>query len=243
MNGSIEMRSCVVMSFPLKNSLPLVIEQKAGIRCLSLRFHPLKQAFVVRAPKRASRAMVEGFIARHQSHMEAYTQQLPPPVHLMHGAEIPVLGDMHRIVPSASIMAGGGDMPDLVIPALPSQCGRLIRKTLEAILRTYIAAQCEKMLTHPAYAGTSFAPEVALRDTVSRWGSCSVSGKMMFSWRLVFAPTHVVDYVVAHECAHLLHHNHSAAFWRLTYTLHPEVRLAQSWLKQYGKALFSYISI
>jgi hypothetical protein len=227
----------------LSHPLPLVIEQKKGIRGLSLRFHPLKQAFVVRAPKRASRATVEGFIARYRTHMETYCQQLPPPVPLVHGAVIPVLGDMYRLVPMTRKKGEEDDIPDLVVLATPVRCGLLARKTLEGILRVHITTRLQVLLAHPAFAGASFAPEVVLRDTVSRWGSCSITGKMMFSWRLVFAPVHVVDYIIAHECAHLLHHNHSAAFWALTHTLHPEVQVAQAWLKRYHGTLFRYIAV
>jgi predicted metal-dependent hydrolase len=225
---------------PLMHPLPIMIEHKAGIRHLSLRFHPLKQAFVVRVPKRASKATVEEFIARYHGHMEAYCQKLPPPVPLVYGAVIPVLGNMHRIVPIADKREGEGGIPNLAVFATPARCGAVVRKTLESILRSHIADKVERVLAHPAFAGTAFTPEIALRDTVSRWGSCSVSGKMMFSWRLVFAPAHVVDYVVAHECAHLLHHNHSAAFWAVTVALHPEVKAAQAWLKKHHKTLFSY---
>lgn len=78
---------------------------------------------------------------------------------------------------------------------------------------------------------------VTLKDTTSRWGSCSADGVLMFSWRLVMAPQEVLDYVVAHEAAHLVEMNHSAAFWAVVAEIYPRHRAARAWLKQHGGAL------
>lgn len=89
-----------------------------------------------------------------------------------------------------------------------------------------------------------FAPQmgawpkrVSLKDTVSRWGSCSASGNLGFSWRLVMAPPWVVDYVVVHELAHLSYLNHSAAFWHHVARHCPDFGRAQAWLREQGEDL------
>ena len=80
-----------------------------------------------------------------------------------------------------------------------------------------------------------------MRDTKSRWGSCSSTGALSFSWRLVMAPEAVVDYVVAHEVAHLVEMNHGPRFWRLTQSLLPEDMAPQrAWLKRHRNRLFAY---
>jgi hypothetical protein len=81
---------------------------------------------------------------------------------------------------------------------------------------------------------------IALKDTTSRWGSCSAKGALNFSWRLILAPPFVLDYLVAHEMAHLRHHNHSENFWILTRTLCPSTAKAEAWLKLYGAQLHRY---
>ncbi|OAB58168.1 hypothetical protein AY599_03315 [Leptolyngbya valderiana BDU 20041] len=81
---------------------------------------------------------------------------------------------------------------------------------------------------------------ITLRDTRSRWGSCSHRGDLNFSWRLVFAPLPVLDYVVAHEVAHLAHLDHSPAFWRLCDALSEEPGWTKAWLKRHGQALLRY---
>ena len=81
---------------------------------------------------------------------------------------------------------------------------------------------------------------VTVRDTTSRWGSCSASGSLNFSWRLIFAPAFVLDYLAAHEVAHLVHMNHSKKFWALTKKLCSETDSAEAWLNAHGPQLYRY---
>ncbi len=81
---------------------------------------------------------------------------------------------------------------------------------------------------------------VAIRDTRSRWGSCSSSGNLNFSWRLILTPDFVFDYVVAHEVAHLREHNHSPEFWRVVRGLTREPERARAWLRSFGAELHCY---
>ncbi len=81
---------------------------------------------------------------------------------------------------------------------------------------------------------------ITMRDTASRWGSCSAARVISFSWRLIFAPDFVRDYVVAHEVAHLKEMNHGPRFWKIVELLHPEMRAAQAWLKTHGRSLQRY---
>lgn len=80
---------------------------------------------------------------------------------------------------------------------------------------------------------------VSIRDTRSRWGSCSSAGTLSFSWRLLLAPEHVLDYVVAHEVCHLLQRDHSPAFWALVRETDPGAELARRWLRESGELLFA----
>ncbi|MFC6049880.1 M48 family metallopeptidase, partial [Methylobacterium hispanicum] len=81
---------------------------------------------------------------------------------------------------------------------------------------------------------------ITLRDTRSRWGSCTARGELNFSWRLILAPPLVLDYLVAHEMAHLREMNHSDRFWRLVGELCPNVDAAEAWLKRHGAGLHRY---
>ena len=82
--------------------------------------------------------------------------------------------------------------------------------------------------------------KVSVRDTKSRWGSCSVDDNLSYSWRLIFAPPAALDYVVAHEVAHLHHHDHSKAFWNLCRELSDNYLEGQYWMKAHGGELMRY---
>jgi predicted metal-dependent hydrolase len=82
--------------------------------------------------------------------------------------------------------------------------------------------------------------KITLRDMTSRWGSCSSSGSLSFSWRLIMAPRFVLDYLAAHESAHLLHMNHSAAFWAAVRRLTADMDRAEAWLKAHGSSLLRF---
>lgn len=79
--------------------------------------------------------------------------------------------------------------------------------------------------------------QISVRDFKSRWGSCSRDNVLMFNWRIMMAPESVIDYLVAHECAHMVHHNHSNEFWALVEDLHPSYKTDRKWLKINGYSL------
>ena len=81
---------------------------------------------------------------------------------------------------------------------------------------------------------------VSIKDTTSRWGSCSTLNHINYSWRIALAPDYVIDYLMAHEVSHLRHHDHSEEFWSCVASLCPEWSNGRIWLKRYGKTLYSY---
>lgn len=113
---------------------------------------------------------------------------------------------------------------------------RRVRDKIKAEFLKKVKAEIKKL-------PPEFHPKkIAAHDTTSRWGSCSSSGTISFSWRLAFAPPHIMRYVICHECAHLREMNHSVAFWALTANLYGDgVGRAKLWLKQYGSTLYRYL--
>jgi predicted metal-dependent hydrolase len=107
---------------------------------------------------------------------------------------------------------------------------------LRALARDRLAAASDR---HAARLGRGFG-RLTLRDTRSRWGSCSSAGDLMFSWRLVMAPPEVLDYVAAHEVAHLAHMHHGPAFWAEVRRLYGDHRAARGWLRREGAALHRF---
>jgi predicted metal-dependent hydrolase len=84
--------------------------------------------------------------------------------------------------------------------------------------------------------------KISIKDTSSRWGSCSIRGNLTFAWRLVFAPKFVMEYVVIHELCHLIEMNHSKRFWKLVSSVCPDYLMARRWLKRHSSLLHSYLN-
>jgi predicted metal-dependent hydrolase len=118
----------------------------------------------------------------------------------------------------------------------PEHLARRLRDHLVATARREFAHRARRLAFR---IGKSVA-RVSVRDTKSRWGSCSGRANLSFSWRLIFAPESVVDYVVAHEVAHLAEMNHGPRFWRLVERLSPGSAVPREWLRRHRNRLFSY---
>jgi predicted metal-dependent hydrolase len=107
-------------------------------------------------------------------------------------------------------------------------------------LRAEAKADLVKRVEHHGAALGCSPKRISVRDQSTRWGSCSTSGTLCFSWRLIFAPSFVLDYVAAHEVAHLREMNHSQRFWRLVRQTVPDMQRARAWLKQNGAELHRF---
>jgi hypothetical protein len=178
------------------------------------------------------------FLAAHRGWIAARLDALPRPVPFAEGAIVPVLGVMHRIrresdpaAPPVAIVAG-----EIRVRGAPEHVARRVKDHLVRLARAELNRRAR---VYAAVIGRPIA-QVAVRDTKSRWGSCSAKGALSFSWRLVFAPEPVLDYVVAHEVAHLAEMNHGPRFWQLVRTLTPDCATPRAWLKRHRSGLFSY---
>lgn len=124
----------------------------------------------------------------------------------------------------------------LLIPGDPAQVATRVAAFLKIRARDRLAAASDH---YSAALGRPYS-SLTLRDTRSRWGSCTAEGGLMYSWRLIMAPPAVLDYVVAHEVAHLDQMNHSPAFWAVVTRLYPGYQTPRRWLKTQGQALHGY---
>ena len=153
------------------------------------------------------------------------------------GAVIPLHGEAHRILISAQGPAGIRRVDGGIVISGPVETAAC---RLEAWLRERArAAAVARAAVLAAAIGTP-APPVTIRDPRTRWGSCSAAGRLSLSWRLVLAPRMVLDYVVAHEIAHLRERNHGPGFWALVARLCPETTPARGWLRAHGRSLHRF---
>ncbi|MBK5927766.1 M48 family metallopeptidase [Rhodobaculum claviforme] len=182
-------------------------------------------------PPRAGRTAALAFMREREGWLRATLADLPQTVAVAPGISLPVLGTPLVLV-AAPLRRARRDGDRLLVP--PGRgCGPAVAAHLRAVAHARLEGLCT---AHAATLGRPLAG-IALRDTRSRWGSCTAAGRLMFSWRLALAPVEVFDYVAAHEAAHLVEMNHSPAFWRLVEGLCPDWRRQRAWLRSNGGAL------
>ena len=151
------------------------------------------------------------------------------------GVFLPVEGRLLEIRPGQGRRVeeeNGG----LRVPGSPAHVSARVRAYLQTRARDRLTDASDR---YAAQLGRCFA-RITLRDTRSRWGSCTRDGRLMYSWRLIMAPPDVLNYVAAHEVCHLVELNHSPAFWDLVGQLYPGFEVPRRWLKENGPSLHSY---
>jgi predicted metal-dependent hydrolase len=200
-----------------------------------LRIDPVGAVTLV-VPRRTSRDEAVAFARSKAEWLNDRLASLPAPVPFADGTELPLLGRPHRIrhAPgSHGVRLGRGEI------VVAGEDSHLPRRVAD-FLRREARRECgERARRFARRLGLNIA-RVSIRDPKSRWGSCSHKGHLSFSWRLILAPEWVLDYVIAHEVAHLVEMNHGPRFWRLVEKLYPESVRPRDWLRRHGTRLHRY---
>lgn len=202
---------------------------------------PRSGAPVLTVPPGGSWREAEAFLRRHADWLAARLAGARTPVALTPGAILPLKGIAHRVVATGGVrgrveaaeMAGE---PVLLAPGAPEHLARRLLDWLKAEAARDLA---------PVVAGHAASLGVTVKglrvgDQSSRWGSCSSTGRLSFNWRLILTPPFVLDYVAAHEVAHLREMNHSPAFWAAVAEALPEMERGRAWLKAHGRDIMAY---
>jgi len=216
---------------------PVALRRNARARRLSLRLDPALGEVVVVAPLRVPPQVIADFVNRHAEWVRRRRAAMPVRTPFQPGAEVPILGVPHRIAhdPAAGRGVRCAD-GELRVGGPAEHLGARLAAWLQAEARRQLLARSRAMALK---LGVTVAA-VSVRDTRSRWGSCASSGRLSYSWRLLLAPEAVLDYVVAHEVAHLVEMNHSSRFWAVVDRLHPDADRCRAWLKAKGQDLHLY---
>lgn len=220
-------------------SIPIEFRRSTRAGRLSLRVDNARQRVVLVAPASVARRHAIDFLVRHEGWINARIEQLPAVQPFQDGATVLILGVPHTIRGEPAKLRGLVTLgPGVVtVPGAPESVGRKLTDFLKKEAKREIA---ELARVKSAAVGRP-VKGLTLRDTRSRWGSCSAGGRLAFSWRLFLAPGWVLDYVVAHEVAHLKEMNHGPRFWALCASLtETDPKKARAWLKQHGGALHAY---
>ena len=215
----------------------LLIRRNSRARRLILRVDKRRGGLVLTVPPGVSLRTARRFLDQHRGWAKQGLARLPAPVAFAPDAEVPYLGEPHTIhhLPGRT----GGVWREESAIYVTGASAHLSRR-----LTDWLRAEARRELADAArwYARETGrkAGRVTVRDTTSRWGSCSRTGNLSFSWRLILAPQWVLDYVAAHEVMHLAHMNHSAAFWDGLRRLCPRTDDAEAWLTDHGPGLHRY---
>ncbi len=187
-----------------------------------------------------SSRLIKRFLLQHQDWITEKQKTIPPSIPFEDGALIPIFGNETRIQITHNT--------DLKRTTLALKDNILNVKTylddptsrIQRFLKKEASLRYHALALHKAKNSRKKLTSLTVRDTKSRWGSCSTDGRLSLSSRLIFAPVEAMDYVIAHEIAHLTHMNHSPAFWRLCKSLCENYTEGKSWMKAHGHTLMRY---
>lgn len=246
---------------------PVELRRSPRARRISLKVSHTRRAAILTMPRFIQLKDAGDFLARHFDWLKRQTERMPKPVMFQDGAAIPLRGIIHRLefvgperkrgvvwqVPGNGMAVWRGQWDParehamgtgLPMSLLPRLCVAGEYAHAPRRLEDWLKAQARKDLTERANAHAAnlgvVPRRISVRDQSTRWGSCSCSGALSFSWRLIFAPAFVLDYVAAHEVAHLREMNHGPRFWRLVKETMPQMREARHWLRVYGAELHRF---
>jgi hypothetical protein len=211
-------------------------------RRYTLRIQSATREVVLTVPPRGSLKEARAFAQKHGGWIAARLNRLPQPAPFAPGAMLPLRGELHRIVhrrgARGTVWAEIGDDGERSlcvagdIAHLPRRLRDYLKREAKSDLEAASRRAAEKINVR--------VKRVSVRDQASRWGSCSTTGLLSYSWRLIMAPPFVLEYLAAHEVAHLAEMNHSRRFWRVVAALYPNVARAKAWLDAHGPDLHRY---
>ena len=213
---------------------------------LTLRLVPAsktQESLKVTVPPGTPEHEVDRFLHKNRNWAAARLSRLPDVTRIIDGAVIPLRGVPHRILHSGigrGIVSIGMEEDGPVIRVFGDP--RYLPRKVADFLKRQAKQDLTRAVTHYCGALEVKAKSITLRDTTSRWGSCSSSGALNFSWRIVLAPPDVLNYLAAHEVAHLREMNHSDRFWKLVEDVCPDMKVHKAWLRSHGSKLHAVVA-
>jgi predicted metal-dependent hydrolase len=219
-----------------------------------------RRGAILTMPVYSSFADADEFLSRHLDWLKERVAGLSEPVPFTHGAIVPLRGYAHMLRFAGSVRRRGvvwveaaedtkvapawpqgarvprRRLPRLTVAGEPEHAPRRLldwlKRQAHQDLFTRVSVHARRLDLTPA--------RIFVRDQTTRWGSCSTTGALSFSWRLVLAPPFVLDYLAAHEVAHLAHMNHGPRFWGVVERIMPRHEEARAWLRKHGASLHRY---
>ncbi len=213
----------------------IIVRRSHRARQLSLRVSQLDGRVTITLPRRTPLREARVFASEKERWIRKALADRPDMVRPEIGAAVLLEGR------EVMIIAGSGRAARYLdgvisVPENPDRVPFRVAALFKIMAADRLRQASEK---YAAALGIKFG-KISIRDTRSRWGSCSSQGNLMYSWRLIMAPPEVLDYVAAHEVAHLVEMNHSAQYWRVVAKICPDYKPKRAWLRENGQKLHSY---
>lgn len=217
------------------------IRRHRQARRYTLRIHAATREVILTMPPRGSLREAKQFAHKHGGWIAARLRRLPEAAPFTDGAIVPLRGVGHRIVHRPGLRGTvwtevDGDDRLLCVAGQAPHLHRRVSDFLWRESKRDLDAASRRAATQ---LGVTIE-RISVRDQSSRWGSCSTTGVLSYSWRLILAPPFVLEYLAVHEVAHLVEMNHSPRFWRLVHRLCPDAQRAKLWLDRHGTDLHRY---
>lgn len=218
-----------------KTVVRLVVNPRATR--ISVKIDPKSRAPIAVAPRERDLEKAAAFAAERVDWIAAGLKSLPPATPLEPGSLITLRGQACRLVHSrvkdTRFVPGEPQRLEVAAPegAFASRVKLALRAEAEKDLDRAVARHAARLNVTPK--------KITIKDMASRYGSCAPDGKLAFTWRLILAPNKVLDYVAAHEVAHLREMNHSPRFWAHVKASYGDPSWAKKWLRENGQALMS----
>jgi predicted metal-dependent hydrolase len=221
---------------------PVRIRRHRQARRYTLRIHAATREVILTMPPRGSVREAKEFAQKHGGWIAARLRRLPEAALFADGILLPLRGVQHRIVHRPGLRGTvwpetGNDGEPLLCVA--GQAPHIDRRVSD-FLRREALRDLEASSRRAAEKLGVAIKRISVRDQSSRWGSCSTTGVLSYSWRLILAPPFVLDYLAVHEVAHLIEMNHSPRFWRLVNGVCSDANRAKSWLDIHGTDLHRF---
>lgn len=221
---------------------PVLIRRSRTARRYTLRLKSTTRQLVLTMPLRTSMSAAREFLRRHEGWIAARLDRLPAQIPFEAGSAVPVRGVLHRIehrpgaLGTAWLDRDANGAPVIAVAGAAEHMPRRVRDFLKRLARAELEAAARSYAVRLDVG----IKRISIKDTSSRWGSCSSQGALSFSWRIVMAPPFVADYLAAHEVAHRREMNHSARYWRIVRDICQQTDAAEAWLKAHGAGLHRY---
>jgi predicted metal-dependent hydrolase len=223
---------------------PVQVRRHHAARRMTLRVSRTQRSVIVTLPMSCDLAQAGTFLTSNIDWVRERLGNLPDDVPFTDGCVMPLRGEPHivkfvgcqRDSGTVTVAKDSSGRPTLRVAGNPEHAPRRLRDWLVQQARRDLDVQ----VTHHAKFLKQRPTRLTVRDQTSRWGSCSSTGALSFSWRLILAPRFILEYVAAHEVAHLAEMNHGPRFWALVRKTMPRTDEAKAWLQVYGVDLHRY---